>query len=123
MHRLALLLLSCTLAFGAETVRILRDEFGVPHIFAATAAGAAYGSGYAQAEDRLEELLRNYRKAEGTMSEVFGENWFRHDYRQRLWRHRRVVQAGLTPFLPAHPDHAADSAFCGPVATDAGYGK
>ena len=85
MHRLALLLLSCTLAFAAEKVRILRDDFGVPHIFATTAAGAAYGSGYAQAEDRLEELLRNYRKAEGTMSEVFGENWFRHDYRQRLW--------------------------------------
>src|SRR2546426_12046743 len=92
MNRFAVLLLSCSLVFGAEKVRILRDEFGVPHIFATTAAGAAYGSGYAQAEDRLEELLRNYRKAEGTMSEVFGENWFRHDYRQRLWRHRRVAE-------------------------------
>ncbi len=122
MQRLALLLLSCTLTFGAEKVRILRDEFGVPHIFAATAAGAAYGSGYAQAEDRLEELLRNYRKAEGAMSEVFGENWFRHDYRQRLWRHRRVAeehykeldagtrtmieafQAGVKRFMAEHPE-------------------
>jgi acyl-homoserine lactone acylase PvdQ len=122
MNRLAVLLLSCTLAFGAENVRILRDEFGVPHIFATTAAGAAFGSGYAQAEDRLEELLRNYRKAEGTMSEVFGENWFRHDYRQRLWRHRRVAeehykeldantrgmieafQAGVTHFMTEHPE-------------------
>jgi len=122
MNRFAVLLLSCSLVFGAEKVRILRDEFGVPHIFATTAAGAAYGSGYAQAEDRLEELLRNYRKAEGTMSEVFGENWFRHDYRQRLWRHRRVAeehykeldantrgmieafQAGVKRFMTEHPD-------------------
>jgi len=124
MHRLALLLLTCTLAFAAEKVRILRDEFGVPHIFTSTAEGAAYGSGHAQAEDRLEEPLRNYRKAEGTMSEVFGENWFRHDYRQRLWRQRRVAeerykeldantrgtieafQAGVKRFMGEHPDQA-----------------
>ena len=59
MHRLALLLFSCSIAFATEHVRILRDEFGVPHIFAATPAGAAYGSGYAPAEDRLEEMMRN----------------------------------------------------------------
>src|SRR5258708_2089354 len=122
MPRLTLLLLTCTLAFASEKVRILRDEFGVPHIFASTPPGAAYGSGYAQAEDRPEELLRNYRKAEGTMSEVFGENGFRHDSRQRLWRHRRVAeehykeldantramieafQAGVTHFMTEHPE-------------------
>ena len=42
MQRLLLLVLSCTLALTAEKVRILRDEFGVPHIFASTPAGAAY---------------------------------------------------------------------------------
>src|ERR1700681_3203663 len=122
MIRVLLFFLSFTLAFSAEKVRILRDEFGVPHIFASTPAGAAYGSGYTQAEDRLEEMLRNYRKAEGTMSEVFGESWFRHDYRQRLWRHRRVAeahykelrpqirvimeafQAGVRQFMAEHPD-------------------
>ncbi len=29
-------------------------------------------SGYAQAQDRLKELMRNYRKAQGTMAEAFG---------------------------------------------------
>ena len=72
MKRALLLVLAAGLLHGAQKVEILRDEFGVPHIFAATAAGAAFGSGYAQAEDRLEELLRNYRKAEGTMAEAFG---------------------------------------------------
>jgi len=121
IQRLTLLLLACTCGWGEEEIRILRDDFGVPHIFAATPVGAAFGSGYAQAEDRLEEMLRNYRKAEGTMSEVFGESWFRHDYRQRLWRHRRVAeehykdlsaqsravieafQAGVKKFMTEHP--------------------
>jgi acyl-homoserine-lactone acylase len=116
------LLLACTLLYGAEKVEILRDQYGVPHIFAATAEGAAFGSGYAQAEDRLEELLRNYRKAEGTMSEAFGKDWIFHDYRQRVWRHRAVAeqhyreldpkmraiceayQAGVRKFMQEHPE-------------------
>lgn len=92
MKRPLLLALASVLACGAEKVEILRDDFGVAHIFAATPAGAAYGSGYAQAEDRLEEMMRNFRKAEGAMAEVFGEAWLEHDYRQRLWRHRQVAE-------------------------------
>jgi len=121
MKPLVLLLASCSFVFGAGRVEILRDEYGVPHIFAATATGAAFGSGYAQAEDRLEELLRNYRKAEGTMSEAFGKEFFFHDYRQRVWRHRQVAerryqeldpqmraiceafQAGIKKFMQEHP--------------------
>ena len=79
-------------ARATEKVTILRDAYGVPHVYAASAAGAAYGAGYAQAEDRLEELLKNYRKAAGTMAEAFGPEWFRHDWRQRLWRHREIAQ-------------------------------
>ena len=89
-------------ALAGEKVRILRDEFGVPHIFASTAAGAAFGAGYAQAEDRLEELLRNYRKAEGSMSDAFGAaDWAQHDYRQKLWGHRRESEQHYHE-LPAH---------------------
>jgi len=122
MKALAVLWLSSTLAWGAEKIEILRDEYGVPHIFAATAAGAAFGSGYAQAEDRLEEMLRNYRKAEGTMAEAFGKEFFFHDYRQRVWRHRQVAQehyqdldpklraiceafqSGVKKFMQEHPE-------------------
>ncbi|MBI1788753.1 MAG: penicillin acylase family protein [Acidobacteria bacterium] len=90
--RVVLVLTLLWTAARAEKVEIVRDEFGVAHIFAQSAAGAAYGSGYAQASDRLEEMMRNYRKAEGTMSEVFGKEWEAHDYRQRMWRHREVAQ-------------------------------
>ena len=94
----------------------------MPYIFAPTAEAAAFGSGYAQAEDRLEELLRNYRKAEGTMAEAFGKTWVFQDYRQRVWRHREIAQqhyhelspklraiceafqAGVKKFMQDHPE-------------------
>src|SRR5438128_2091843 len=44
---------------AAEKVEILRDEYGVPHIFAATAIGAAYASGYLAASDRPAQLRRH----------------------------------------------------------------
>src|SRR5437588_4901873 len=58
------------LAGEPNEATIYRDEFGIPHVFAATLERAAYAVGYAQAEDRLEELLKNYRRANGTMAEV-----------------------------------------------------
>jgi len=57
---------------GAGAVRIVRDEYGVPHVFASTARGLFYGEGYAVAQDRLwqAELLR--RTGTGTLAAVRG---------------------------------------------------
>lgn len=41
----------------AGSVTILRDEYGVPHVFAGDAAGAAYGLGWTQAEDQQAAAL------------------------------------------------------------------
>jgi len=119
---LAFALLALSPCAAAGEIEILRDQYGVPHIFAATAEGAAFGSGYAQAEDRLEEMLRNYRKAEGSMAQAFGQEYVFHDYRQRVWRHRLVAeqhykdldpkiraiceafQAGVRKFMQEHPE-------------------
>ncbi len=110
----------------AETATIYRDEFGVPHIYAETLRGAAHAAGYAQAEDRLEELLKNYRKAAGTMSEAFGDKHIQHDYRQRLWQHERIARErfgeislslqdacrgyirGIERFMREHPEQVPD---------------
>lgn len=81
-----------TLAGVQGDVTLYRDEFGIPHVFAPTLEGAAYAIGYAQAEDRLEELLKNYRRANGTMSEVFGPDHYRHDLIQRMWRHSEIAR-------------------------------
>jgi acyl-homoserine lactone acylase PvdQ len=110
------------LAKGKREATIYRDEFGVPHVFAENLETAAYAVGYAQAEDRLEELLKNYRRATGTMAEVFGPSHYRNDLIQRIWRHgeisrekyneitpkmRAVIEAyieGLKRFMKEHPD-------------------
>ena len=57
---------------GAGAVRIVRDEYGVPHVFASTARELFYGEGYAVAQDRLwqAELLR--RTGTGTLAAVRG---------------------------------------------------
>ena len=46
-------------------VVVHRDEFGVPYIVAGNDNDAAFGLGYAMAEDRLEDLHKNIRTAIG----------------------------------------------------------
>jgi len=84
----------------AGSVTIHRDEWGVPHVYAQTPADGAYGLGWAQAEDRLEQILRNYRLAEGTMAEAFGPEWVEHDWQQRICGHRVVCERRYSE-LPA----------------------
>ena len=75
---------------AGDEATIYRDEYGIPHVFAQTLEAASYGIGYAQAEDRLEELLKNYRRANGTMAEVVGPEAYRSDLIQRMWRHSEI---------------------------------
>ncbi len=88
----ALCLSAVAVAAPDQRVTIRRDNWGIPHIAAETVSGACYGLGYAQAEDRLEQMLRQYRLAAGTMSEVFGPALLDHDYRQRVWQHAAISQ-------------------------------
>src|ERR1039457_3785654 len=99
MKKLCLLLCFLPLAYGAH-VTILRDEYGVPQIFAQDGAGSAFGSGSAQAEDRLEAMLNNYGRAEGTMAEAFGREFFRDDWRQRVWPPRNVAEQHYKELRP-----------------------
>ncbi len=88
-----LLVASVAGAAEKEQITIYRDSFGTPHIYASTAEGACFAHGYAQASDRLEELLKQYMRASGTMSEAFGPEFFRDDYRQRLWQHAAIAKS------------------------------
>ena len=49
-----------------DDVTIVRDNFGVPHIYGATRPGALFGTGYASAEDRLffMDVLRHAGRAQ-----------------------------------------------------------
>lgn len=54
-------------------VELLRDTWGVPHIFSDTDAGAMYGLGYAAAEDRAFQMYYNLRIIQGCLAEVVGD--------------------------------------------------
>ncbi len=58
----------------ADTDRseILWDTWGVPHIFATTAAEAGYGYGWAQMHNHGNRLLRLYALARGRAAEYWG---------------------------------------------------
>jgi len=63
-----------TLTVSGEQVKIYRDEYGVPHIFAETNRGLFQGYGYAIAEDRLWQLELFRRASQGRLAEIFGAN-------------------------------------------------
>jgi penicillin amidase len=137
-------LLICTLAAGAIAacggsdsdpdpdpddpveVSITRDAHGVPHIVAATDAGAFYGLGYATADDRLLHMNINVWAIQGRMAEALGASHVDLDIAARLrgdWRHAQKVAAnldephrdllqayadGVNAWLDEHPDDIND---------------
>ncbi|MEO8115089.1 MAG: acylase [Phenylobacterium sp.] len=71
-------------AHRAHDVRIRRDEWGVPHILAATDADAAYGLAYAQSEDDFATLQTAVFTNRGRLAEVTGPSGVESDYLVRL---------------------------------------
>ncbi|HEV8566550.1 MAG TPA: penicillin acylase family protein, partial [Actinoplanes sp.] len=53
-------------------VRILRDEYGVPHVYAGRLSALFHGVGYAQGQDRLWQADIHRRLATGTLSDLLG---------------------------------------------------
>jgi acyl-homoserine lactone acylase PvdQ len=69
----------------ADNVTIIRDDFGVPHIYGKTDADAVFGLLYAQCEDDFNRVERNYVWATGRLAEVEGEDAIWSDLRARLY--------------------------------------
>jgi len=69
----------------AANVTVIRDDFGVPHIYAKTDADAIFGMLYAQSEDDFNRVERNYIWATGRLAEVDGEEAIFSDLRARLY--------------------------------------
>ncbi|MFN4033590.1 MAG: penicillin acylase family protein [Fimbriimonadales bacterium] len=62
-----------------DTVRITRDNYGVPMVQADTRYGLLYGQGYAIAQDRLWQMELYRRQARGEMAEVMGSRALEQD--------------------------------------------
>lgn len=69
----------------AENTEIIRDNFGIPHIYGKTDADAVFGMLYAQCEDDFNRVERNYIWAIGRLAEVEGEKALYSDVRANLF--------------------------------------
>lgn len=63
----------------AKQVSIIRDNYGIPHIYGKTDADAVFGLLYAQCEDDFKRVEMNYIEKLGRMSEVKGESSLQDD--------------------------------------------
>jgi acyl-homoserine-lactone acylase len=75
-------------------VRILRDTWGVPHIFGQTDADASFGLAYAHSQDDFLTIQQTILAARGQLAGVYGKEAAANDYMVHLLRIWDVVQAG-----------------------------
>ncbi|MCB9232998.1 MAG: penicillin acylase family protein [Bacteroidia bacterium] len=75
-----------------EDVTIVRDSFGVPHIYGKTDADAAYGLAFAMAEDRFDIIQENMALANGRLGELLPVIGTMADYAWNLFRARKLVE-------------------------------
>lgn len=64
---------SLTLPGLVSSVEVLRDQWGIPHIFASNLHDLFFAQGFVHAQDRLWQMELNRRIAQGRLSELFGE--------------------------------------------------
>src|SRR5213594_3589379 len=84
----------------AAQVTIRRDNYGVPHILALTEEAAAFGHGYAVAEDHFLELARLFLKARSEESTYFGEKFVETDFAAQELRLYEYAQSGYAKMPP-----------------------
>src|ERR1051326_4432343 len=106
----------------ARNVEIIRDDWGIAHVFGKTDADAVFGMIYAQAEDDFNRVERNYLLSMGRLAEAEGEGEIYRDLRMKLFidpaemkaKYRQSPQwlkalmdawaDGLNYFLAKHPE-------------------
>ncbi|MGI9546103.1 MAG: acylase [Flavobacteriaceae bacterium] len=69
----------------SENTTIIRDHYGVPHVYGKSDADAVFGMLYAQCEDDFNRVEQNYIWAIGRLAEVEGETALYSDLRARLF--------------------------------------
>ena len=112
----------CQTKINPSAIDIVRDSFGVPHIFAKTDAEVAYGLAWAEAEDDFESMQQVILPTKGLMGKVLGKPGAAGDYAFALFRCREITEekwntlspefiqlingyvAGLNDYAAKHPD-------------------
>jgi acyl-homoserine-lactone acylase len=95
----------------AKNVEIIRDGYGIPHIYGKSDADAVFGMIYAQCEDDFNRVEHNYINALGRMAEVEGVSQLYSDLRMRLYIDEAIIKteyANSPSWLKALMDAWAD---------------
>ena len=71
-----------------EPVEVIRDEWGIPHIYAQNDEDLFFAQGYVMAQDRLWQMEMWRRWHEGRLAEIFGPEALDYDRRTRLMMFR-----------------------------------
>lgn len=107
---------------NTDNINIVRDEWGVPHIFTQTDAEAAYGLAWAHAEDNFEQIQEPFLVAKGLLGSVKGQTGALFDAVSFLIKTKEITEekyettfspefkkileayaAGLNRFAEVHP--------------------
>lgn len=106
----------------AKQVTIVRDNYGIPHVYGNSDADAVFGLMYAQCEDDFPRVELNYVEKLGRLSEIYGKKYLYddllnklvidsagavHDYQNApVWLKQLcdAWAAGINYFLYAHPE-------------------
>ncbi len=69
----------------ARDVTIIRDDWGIAHVYGKTDADAVFGAIYAQAEDDFNRVETNYLNSMGRLAEAEGDSKIYQDLRMKLF--------------------------------------
>jgi penicillin amidase len=104
-----------------QPVEVIRDRWGVPHLYAQSLHDLSFAEGYVHAQDRLWQMELNRRIGHGRLAEAFGEVAFETDRLLRILGFGRAARAtwdatdgeyraaleayarGVNAFISAHP--------------------
>src|SRR5579862_3200426 len=87
-----------------QPVEILKDRWGISHIYAKNESDLFFAQGYNVASDRLFQLEMWRRQATGTVSEILGKKELKRDIGNRLFQYRGDLDQELNWYHP----HGAD---------------
>jgi acyl-homoserine lactone acylase PvdQ len=95
----------------ADGITIIRDDWGVPHIYGKTDADVVFGLMYAQAEDDFNRVETNFINSQGRLAEAEGEKEIWRDLRMKLFidpADLKAQYAKAEPWLKALMDAWAE---------------
>src|SRR5579872_7368502 len=106
----------------SKDVKIVRDKWGIPHIYGKTDADAVFGLLYAECQEDFPRVEKNYLEQLGRQAEAFGDSYLYTDIMMRLiydsaaavadynncpaWMHKLLTAFadGVNYYLYKHPE-------------------